>query len=141
MATRLHKDSAIAGANAVVARTNTGGAGTIEVRTGTQPANGTAAATGTLLATFPLANPAWGDAATFAGTTGAPAPLLGVPISATAVAAGTPGWFRVISGSGSPVFDGSVGSAPAGQLTLDSTSVVVGQVVKIVSGSYTQPAA
>jgi hypothetical protein len=137
MPTRLDAASANAACDAVVDRVDVGGAGSIRVYSGSQPATVATAPTGTLLVTFTLPVPAFGNAGAFAAGNAA---LLGVPNSATAVAAGDPGWFRVINGAGASVFDGTVASiGSGGQLQLDATSVVTGQTVKLVSGSYAQP--
>lgn len=132
MATRLPDASQQAAADAVVDRTDVGGAGSIEIRTGAQPADADTAASGTLLVTIPLSATAFGSASA-AGT----ATLAGVPKSAAAVAAGTAGWYRVKSGGGLTVYDGAVG---AGELVLDNTNIAIGQTVQINSLTYTQPA-
>lgn len=110
------------------------GAGTIEVRTGLQPANPAASATGTLLLTFTLNDPAFGSA-----STGACALSVSPTISATGVAPGTAGWFRVFDSNSNPIFDGACGTSGS-QLNLSTTTVSVGLTVTITSGTFTQPA-
>lgn len=107
------------------------GAATIDVRTGAQPATANDPATGTLLLTWTLADPAWG------------APVLGVStldatpvITTVAVAAGTAGWFRVKDSNGNTVLDGAVGT----QLTFDSAVIALGQTVNLTAGTLTTPA-
>jgi hypothetical protein len=136
MPTRLDPETANAACDVMVDRVDVGGAGRIEVYTGGQPAKVADAATGVLLVTFTLANPAYGNAGQFSAGVAA---LLGVPISAVAVAGGTAGWFRVFNGAGAKVRDGSLGAQPSNQLTLSAASMVAGQTVTIQSGSFAQP--
>lgn len=110
------------------------GAGTIKIYSGSQPANGDATATGTLLATVTLADPAFGSSSsgTITGTD---------PASVNAVATGTAGWFRVQDSTGANVFDGSVtATGGGGDMTLSSTSITSGGPVDITSLTYTTPA-
>src|SRR5215472_5850935 len=95
--------AAKAATNAVCALCN---GGTIEVRSGTQPANANATATGTLLVTLTFAATAFAAAA--AGVAAANA--IG---AANAVATGTAAWFRAKTSGGGAVFDGSVGTSAA----------------------------
>jgi len=135
VALRLAVAARDAAADAVVDRLDAGsGAGTVQVRTGSQPATADDAATGTLLATITLGDPAFGAAAS--GT----ALVASTPRSGTAVATGTAGWFRARDSDGNTVFDGSVtATGGGGDLTLATTSIVTGADVRITSGSYSQP--
>lgn len=136
MATRLPDASQQAACDAVVDRTDVGGAGSLRIYTGSQPADADTAPSGTLLVTIALAATAFG-AANSSGT----ATLASTPRSGTGAAAGTAGWFRVLSGGGATVFDGQVtATGGGGQLELDNTSIAVGQTVNISSLTYTQPA-
>jgi hypothetical protein len=129
MVVRLLDPSRNAMVDALTLLVNAGGAGSIQIRSGSQPATAGTAASGTLLATVPLAADAWGDAAS--GT----AALLGTPRTATGAAAGTAGWFRVLSGGGATVFDGAI----PGEMTLNSTTISVGVDFQITSLSVTMP--
>lgn len=124
-----------AAANAVVDLVDAGsGAGYVEIRTGSAPASPQAAATGTLLATVTLNDPAYGDAATgvcMLDVTPEP--------SGTAVASGTAGWARFYDSAANAVFDGACSTSGA-LVNLATTSVNSGQAVTVTSGSYTQPA-
>jgi hypothetical protein len=124
-----------AAADAVVDLVDAGsGAGYVEIRTGAQPASPQVAATGTLLATLTLNDPAYGSAATGVATLdNTPEP------SATAVATGTAGWARVYDSNANPVMDGACGTSGA-FVNLATTSITSGTTVSITSGSYTQPA-
>lgn len=135
---------AVAGRNAALDaeldRANAGaGAGTIKLYTGAQPANADAAETGTLLATFTLADPAF--AAAGAGTPGVKDLDADPDLSTTAVATGTAGWARCEDSDGVNVFDGSVtATGGGGDFTMPSTSVTSGQETKLLLGSVTYPA-
>lgn len=111
------------------------GAGTIQIRTGAQPATGNDAASGTLLATVTLADPAWSG------------PVVGVMtldttpvLSTVGVAAGTAGWFRMLDNSGDSILDGSVtGTGGGGDLELNTTTISIGLTVEITAGTLTMP--
>lgn len=106
--------------------------GSIEIRTGSQPAAASDTATGTLLATSTLPSPAFAAAASGSAALNTVADVL-------AVADGTAGWARVKGSGGSTVFDGSVGTSGA-DFIINSTTIVTGGTVKVLSGSLTQPA-
>ncbi|MBP9918726.1 MAG: hypothetical protein KBF43_09085 [Dermatophilaceae bacterium] len=109
-------------------------AGTLKIYTGAQPATADTAASGTLLVTVTLGDPAFGAAA--AGTiTGAD------PAAVNAVATGTAGWFRVADSTGATVYDGSAtATGGGGDLQLVTTSITSGQPVDITSLTVTMPA-
>lgn len=137
MATRIPTAARNAACDAVVDLVDAGsGAGTIDVRTGTQPASANDAASGTLLLTFTLSDPAFGAASTGIAT------LDVTPIpAAEGVAAGTAGWFRMKDSTGATVLDGAVtASGGGGQLELSTTTVSIGLDVEITSGTVTMPA-
>lgn len=110
-------------------------AGTIQLRTGAQPATPATAATGTLLGTWTLEDPAWG------------APSVGVstldttPVLTTlAVAAGTAGWWRMMDSTGVAVIDGTAGGTGSGaQMILDNPVIAAGQTLNLTAGTMTQP--
>lgn len=108
--------------------------GTIQVRTGAQPATAETAATGTLLATLAMTTPAFAPAANGSADIDADPDL-----EATAVADGTAGWARVLNSTGGTVFDGSVGTTAADFL-INATEITTGGIVRLLSGSITQPA-
>jgi len=136
MAIRLPAASRNAACDAVVDRVDAGaGAGTIQIRSGTQPASADSAATGTLLATVTLSDPAFGPASNGSAS------LAGVPLSAVAVADGTAGWFRMLDSNGNTVLDGSVSvTGGGGDLQLSTTTITTGLTVEITSGSISMPA-
>lgn len=130
MAIRIPTAVRNAACDAVVDLADAGaGAATIEIRTGSQPATANDAATGSVLATIPCADPAFGSASS--GT----AALAGVPRSVTASGTGTAGWFRLKDSDGTTVLDGSVtATGGGGELTLATTSLSTGATVEITSG-------
>lgn len=124
-----------AGLDAIFDRANAGaGPGTIEVRSGSQPATADTAASGTLLVTFTLADPAF--AAASAGVKDLDADP---DLSAAAAATGTAGWARCKDSDGNTVFDGSVGTSGT-DFIINSTSITSGQTVNLTLGSITDPA-
>jgi hypothetical protein len=135
VATRIANLSRSAAADGVVDRLDAGGAGSVEIRTGTQPSTAEDTATGTLLATLTLPNPAFGAASSGVATANA---ITAVAASAT----GTAGWFRAKSGGGATVLDGScTATGGGGDMQLNSTSLTSGVNVQITSWTVTMPAA
>lgn len=110
------------------------GPGTIQIRSGTRPAGPGTTATGTLLATVTLADPAFGSASSGVAT-------LTDPAVVTAVADGTASWFRALDSASTAVFDGRVtATGGGGDLTLATTTITTGLQVDITGGTITQPA-
>lgn len=136
MTIRIPNNVRSAGANAMVDLLDAGaGAGQIVVRTGAQPATANDAATGTILATFTLNDPAFGVAANGVKTLD-----VDPVITATGVAAGTAGWARAVDSAGATVFDGSVSaSGGGGDFIMSTTTVSVGLEITLTAGSMTQP--
>ena len=132
MATRISVAARNAAADGVVDLLDVGGAGTIEIRTGTQPANPDTAASGTLLATLNLSATAFGAAD--AGTATANA----ISDDTDAAASGTATWFRAYSGAGTAVIDGSAGESGT-DLILDDAAIVAGGTVSISSWTVSMP--
>ncbi|WP_432112849.1 hypothetical protein [Streptomyces sp. S1] len=130
MAVRLSASLANTLADAV--DTALGNAGTIKVYTGSQPATADTAASGTLLATFTLGSPGFGNAS------GGVITLSGTPLTVAAAATGTAGWFRMATSGGSTILDGSVGTS-GNQINLNTTSITSGVNVTITSGTITMP--
>ncbi len=136
MATRIPTASRNAAANAVAGLLDAeAGAATVQVRSGSQPASANDAASGTLLATFTMADPSFGSAATGVATAAS------VPRSTTGAAAGTAGWFRGLDSTGATVIDGLVtATGGGGDMTIDNTSIAVGQTVNLTGWTITMPA-
>lgn len=138
MATRLSTAARNASCAATTALIDAGAAeGYFEIRTGGQPATPNTAATGTVLATIPFADPA------FAGPVNGTAAALGVPLGANGSADGTAGWFRCYDSNDAPVWDGAIRASAdpdnGEEMVLASTAIVIGQPISISSFTYTQP--
>lgn len=108
------------------------GPGTVKVYTGAQPATANDAASGTLLATFTLNDPAF--------AVSGPVATLDVDpvVSTTGAATGTPGWFRLADSAGATVMDGAVGSGA--ELTLNTAQITATETVTVTSFTVTMPA-
>lgn|SRR5574337_86450 len=125
-------DSLIAAHTALANLIDSGsGPGTIQVRTGTQPANANATATGTLLGTITLADPC----GTVSGTTGQLTFSAATPDSA-ADDAGTIGYVRVLASDGTKIMDLPVqeGSTPvSGYAVFNTLTVAAGVPIELLS--------
>lgn len=132
MAVRL--SSALATALADQIDSTLGNAGLIKIYTGSQPATADTAISGpTLLATFTLGSPGFGNAASGVIT------LNGTPLTVAASATGTAGFFRMWKSDGTTaILDGSVGTS-GNQINLNTTSITSGVNVTITSGTITMP--
>jgi hypothetical protein len=109
-------------------------AGTIQIRSGAMPANPQTAATGTLLATVILADPAAGAPAAGVATVTDPA-------SVTVAADGTAGWARFLDSTGAAVLDCDVtATGGGGAITLATTTLTTGLTLDMGAITYTAPA-
>jgi hypothetical protein len=108
-----------------------GAAPTLEIRSGSVPANCAAAATGTVLATMTLPSDWLAAAASGAKT------LLGTWQDASADAAGTAAHFRINQGATCHMQGTVTATGGGGDMTLDNTSFAVGQQVNITSFTLT----
>ncbi len=107
--------------------------GNITIRTGAAPTNTTDPDSGTLLATLPMSDPAFGAAS--GGTATANSITSDTNIAAT----GTAGHFRAKDSSGGTVLQGSCGTSGA-DINFDSVSFIAGGTCAISSLTLTQPA-
>jgi hypothetical protein len=104
--------------------------GTLQIRTGSQPADPNSAASGTLLCTISLPATAFGTAS--AGAVGKTGTWQGV-----ASASGTAGWGRLISSDGTKTMDVSIG---AGQdCTIDYVDITIGSTITVNTLTLTVP--
>lgn len=115
----------------------TGGAGTVEIRTGAPEATTLTADSGTLLATLTLSATAFA-ASTDGGTNGLATAFANAITSATAVATGTAGHFRAKSNAGVVIIQGNCGTSGA-DMILNSTSITTGDLVTATSWTVTLP--
>ena len=133
--TRVSNAAAIASVDSVTALLNVGGPGYIEIRTGAQPADLSVAATGVLLATLPLSDPAFAGATDLTGRARAVANAITDDVSADN--AGTATWFRAYSGAGTPVIDGNAGIDDEA-LILNNVNIAVNDTVSISPWNFEQ---
>lgn len=117
--------------------TTIGTSAKIQVLTGAQPANCATASSGTLLVEFDLASD-WASNAS-AGSKA----LSSTPISATAVAAGTAGYYRIFDSTLTTCHEqGSItATGGGGDVTIDNTTIANDQTVQITSWTKTAPGA
>lgn len=136
MATRLSNAARSAAADGVVDLIDAGaGPGTVQIRTGAQPATVATTATGTLLGTLTLSDPAFGSAVNGVATAGT------VTGDSSADASGTAGWFRAFDSNGVAIIDGSItATGGGGDMTLDVVAIIAGGTINITSWTVTQPA-
>jgi len=128
---RLAAAAQNAACDAVVDRIDIGGgAGTIKIYTGTQPANGDAALSGnTLLATLTFSATSFGASGAVTDGTSTAASITG---DADADATGTATWARIEDSAGANVFDCDVGTSGT-TIILDDVSIVALAQVNITS--------
>ncbi len=120
-------------AMAAALETDAGTSPKLELRTGAPPTNLTDADTGTLLATINLPSD-WASQASGVLT------VLGVPLSATAVAAGTVGHARFKTSANVIVQDGTVtATGGGGDWTIDNAVLANGQTVNLTGWTQTMP--
>jgi len=111
--------------------THIGTGPTLEIRSGTVPANCAAADAGTLLASMALPSD-WLAAASSGAKT-----LLGTWQDLSADAAGTAGHFRVKAGATCHIQGTVTATGGGGDMTLDNTSIGLGQQVTVTSFTLT----
>jgi hypothetical protein len=133
MAYRLSTDTRNKACDAIVDDLDAGsGAGTIAIRTGTQPTNVGDADTGTLLATLTFSDPAFGAASTGVATASA------ITSDTNADNSGTAGHARLKDSDGNIHSDCTCGQG-SGDISFDNNVIVSGGTVAISSMSVTMP--
>lgn len=109
-------------------------AGTLEIYTGSQPADPNAAVSGSLLVTITIPNPA------FAAASGGTVAKSG-SWSAVATGTGVAGYARFISSDTLKTMDVVVTNIPGGNdLLINSLDIAIGNTVQVVSLTLTEPA-
>lgn len=118
--------------DAVTALVNGGGTGHLYVRSGAPPATSLTADSGTLGATLTMNATAFG-ASTSAETNGkAKATAAAITSDTNAAASITAGHFRIKSGAGTVIFQGTVGTSSA-DLVLNTTTITAGDTVAVTA--------
>lgn len=114
------------------------GAGTLKIYTGTPPADADTAASGTLLATLTLSDPAFGAAAD--ANPGGRATASTITGDTSADNTVTAGYFRALDSNGVCIIQGTVtATSGGGDLELNSTSINSGVAVNVTSWTFTVP--
>lgn len=109
----------------------------LRIYSGAPPTQVSDAESGTLLAEFTLA-------ADWAGASAAGVKAMtGVPLSTTGVAAGTAGHYSIYASNGTTCHERGTITATGGggDMTIDNTSIAIGQTVKITQFQKTMPGA
>lgn len=110
------------------------GAAVLQIRSGTQPAGPDTTASGTLLASITLNDPAFVESGGILTIDDSPALT-----DASADATGTASWFRILTSAGTAVLDGSVtATGGGGDLTVSSISFQATAAVTITGGTITE---
>jgi hypothetical protein len=131
---RLGTSTRTAAADAIVDQLDLGaGAATIQLRSGAIPATPQTAASGTLLGTVTLADPAAGAAASGVAT-------ITDPASVTGVAAGDIGYARFLDSNGVAIMDMDVtATGGGGAIQLATVTVSVGVTIDLGAITITVP--
>ena len=132
MAFRLSTAARNAACDGIVDLIDSGGAGTIRVRTGSQPTNVGDADTGTLLGTLAF------SATAFGASSGGTATAAAITSDSSADASGTAGHFRVYNGSSAIHSDGTCGLG-SGDMSFDNNVIVAGGVIACTAFTVTVP--
>lgn len=132
MAIEIAQAARQAACDAVVDLLDAGGAGTLEIRTGTA-ADPDGAPTGTLLATLTFSATAFG-----AADTDGIATANSITDDTSADATDTAAHFVAKSGAGSTIFTGTVGTSGA-DLNLNTVAIVTGATVSVTSMTFQAP--
>lgn len=131
MAIQLATSTRNARLNAI--ETDTGVSAKLEIFSGSVPANCAAASTGTKLVEYDLASD-W-----MAAASGGQVILNNLPLSTTASANGTAGYFRLFKTDDTTCqMQGTItATGGGGDMTLDNTSIATGQTVNITGFTLT----
>lgn len=133
MAFRLSTNTRNKACDAIVDEIDAGaGAGTIAIRTGSQPTNVGDADTGTLLGTLTFSDPAFGSSSTGTATASA------ITSDTSADNSGTAGHFRIKDSNSAIHSDGTCGQG-TGDLSFDNNVIVAGGTIAISSFTVTVP--
>ena len=133
MAFRLSTDTRNKACDAIVDDIDAGAAaGTIAIRTGSQPTNVGDSDTGTLLGTLTFSDPAFGSSSSGTATASS------ITSDTNADNSGTAGHFRIKDSDGNIVADGTCGQG-SGDLSFDNNVIVAGGTIAISSFSVSVP--
>lgn len=119
--------------DALVDLVDVGGTGTLAIRTGSAPTNTTDADSGTLLATLTFSATAFGAASNGVATANS------ITSDTNVDASGTAAHFRIKSGAGTVIMQGTAGTSGT-DLVFDSVTFIAGGTAAISSLTVTVPA-
>jgi hypothetical protein len=128
----LQLSVAVRNARLDAVETSIGTTPTLEIRTGTPPANCAASDTGSVLASITLPSNWMADAS------GGTKALAGSWVDSSADAAGTAGHFRIKQGATCHAQGTVTATAGGGDMTVDNTSFVLGQQFTVTSFTLTE---
>lgn len=132
----------IAGAKAALDATtvlvNSGGAGSLFIRSGSMPATTLTADSGTLGATCPMSATAFGASTNTTSNGLATATANTITSETNAPNSITAGYFRIKNGSSVCIFQGTCGTSSA-DLIMNTTTITAGDTVAITSFKITLP--
>lgn len=133
----VQRSTAVRNARLDAIETTIGTSAKVQIRTGAQPANCAAAASGTLLVEFALGSD-WAAAAS-----GGTKSFNSTPVAGTAAGTGTAAHYRIVDSAGTTCHEQGTVTATGGggDVTIDNTSIVTGQSVNISSWTVTEPGA
>lgn len=136
MATRISTAARNAAVSGVVELLDAGsGPGYVEIREGGQPATGDTAATGGVLATVVLADPAFAVVSAGVATADSIAVVSGTDD-------GDAGWFRAFDSDDNAVIDGNITiSGAGGDMQLNTVTISIGVDFAVTSWTITMPGA
>ncbi len=132
MAYRLSTAARNAACDALVDLIDSGGTGTIRIRTSTQPTNVGDADGGTLLGTLTFSATAFGSSSTGTATAAA------ITSDTNADASGTAGNFRIYNGSAAIHSDGTC-ALGSGDMSFDNNVIVAGGTIACSAFTITIP--
>lgn len=132
MAYRLGTAARNAACDAIVDLLDVGGAGTIQIRTGSQPATVATTPSGTLLGTLTFSSTAFGAASTGVATAAT------ITSDSSADNSGTAGYALLLTGGGVQHSDADCAQG-SGSFNFDNTTIVAGGVIAISAMTVTVP--
>ncbi len=132
MAYRLGTGARNAACDAIVDLIDVGGTGTIQIRTGSQPATVATSPTGTLLGTLTFSATAFGSSSTGVATAAS------ITSDTSADNSGTAGYALILTGGGTQHSDADCAQG-SGSFNFDNTTIVAGGIIAISSMTVTVP--
>lgn len=124
--------------DAVTTLVNTGGTGSLFIRSGSPPATTLTADSGTLGATLPMSATAFPASTSSTANGLATATANAITSDTNAAASITAGHFRIKNGSSVVIFQGTCGTATA-DLIMNTTTITAGDTVAVTSFKVTLP--